>query len=188
MITLSKKLKEDAARKAAGATSKSSDLNNATKRVSIRDRLLVKEVPDMESHLPKSCKVSFPDVHQLHHCFLTISPEEGYWKGGRFKFELTVPEEYNIVPPRVRCKTRIWHPNITEEGQICLSLLREHSMDGTGWAPTRTLKDVAWGLNSLFTDLLNFDDPLNIEAADLYLRDKRSFELKVQQFVGNYAR
>ncbi|XP_057268206.1 NEDD8-conjugating enzyme UBE2F isoform X7 [Pezoporus wallicus] len=51
-------------------------------------------------------------------------------------------------------------------------LLREHSIDGTGWAPTRTLKDVVWGLNSLFTDLLNFDDPLNIEAAEHHLRDK----------------
>jgi len=24
-------------------------------------------------------------------------------------------------------------------------------MDGTGWMPTRTLLDVVWGLNSLFT-------------------------------------
>ncbi|OWK05235.1 hypothetical protein Celaphus_00002813, partial [Cervus elaphus hippelaphus] len=74
-------------------------------------------------------------------------------------------------PPKVKCLTRIWHPNITETGEICLSLLREHSIDGTGWAPTRTLKDVVWGLNSLFTDLLNFDDPLNIEAAEHHLRD-----------------
>uniref|UniRef100_A0A8C8VPP8 UBC core domain-containing protein n=1 Tax=Pelusios castaneus TaxID=367368 RepID=A0A8C8VPP8_9SAUR len=77
-------------------------------------------------------------------------------------------------PPKVKCLTRIWHPNITETGEICLSLLREHSIDGTGWAPTRTLKDVVWGLNSLFTDLLNFDDPLNIEAAEHHLRDKVS--------------
>lgn len=190
MITLSKKLKEDAARKATGggASQKSAEINNASKRVSIRDRLLIKEVPEMTSHLPKTCKVHFPDINQLHHCFMTISPEEGYWKGGKFKFELTVSDEYNIVPPEVRCKTKIWHPNITEEGQICLSLLREHSMDGTGWAPTRTLKDVMWGLNSLFTDLLNFDDPLNIEAAEHYLRDKRDFEVKVRHYVTSYAR
>ena len=30
------------------------------------------------------------------------------------------------------------------------------------------------GLNSLFTDLLNFDDPLNLEAAQHYERDKVS--------------
>ncbi|MED6257391.1 NEDD8-conjugating enzyme ube2f [Ataeniobius toweri] len=94
----------------------------------------------------------------------------------------------NITPPKVRCLTRIWHPNITENGEICLSLLREHSIDGTGWAPTRTLKDVVWGLNSLFTDLLNFDDPLNIDAAEHHLRDKEDFRNKVQDYIKHYAR
>ncbi|KAF5919322.1 hypothetical protein HPG69_010722 [Diceros bicornis minor] len=120
---------------------------------------------------------------------------EGYYQGGKFQFETEVPDAYNMVvssllvtwraydrfisvlqPPKVKCLTRIWHPNITETGEICLSLLREHSIDGTGWAPTRTLKDVVWGLNSLFTDLLNFDDPLNIEAAEHHLRDKYEIE------------
>ncbi|XP_044072028.1 NEDD8-conjugating enzyme UBE2F isoform X2 [Siniperca chuatsi] len=93
-----------------------------------------------------------------------------------------------LLPPKVRCLTRIWHPNITENGEICLSLLREHSIDGTGWAPTRTLKDVVWGLNSLFTDLLNFDDPLNIDAAEHHLRDKEDFRNKVQDYIKHYAR
>lgn len=98
-----------------------------------------------------TCKVHFPDPNKLH-CFqLTVSPDEGYYQGGKFQFETEVPDAYNMVPPKVKCLTKIWHPNITETGEICLSLLREHSIDGTGWAPTRTLKDVVWGLNSLFT-------------------------------------
>ena len=75
-------------------------------------------------------------------------------------------------PPRVRCDTRIWHPNINEDGEVCLSLLRQNSLDALGWAPTRKLKDVTWGLNSLFGDLLNFDDPLNVDAAEHYGKDK----------------
>lgn len=54
-------------------------------------------------------------------------------------------------PPTVKCLTKLWHPNISEDGDICLSLLRQNSIDGMGWAPTRKLKDVVWGLNSLFT-------------------------------------
>ncbi|XP_077927657.1 NEDD8-conjugating enzyme UBE2F isoform X3 [Halichoerus grypus] len=114
--------------------------------------------------------------------------DEGYYQGGKFQFETEVPDAYNMVPPKVKCLTRIWHPNITETGEICLSLLREHSIDGTGWAPTRTLKDVVWGLNSLFTDLLNFDDPLNIEAAEHHLRDKEDFRNKVEDYIKRYAR
>ncbi|RVE57832.1 hypothetical protein OJAV_G00203200 [Oryzias javanicus] len=184
MLTLARKLKKDD----GGKAGRSSATSDSTHRVSIRDRLLTKEVADLEANLPSTCKASFPDENKLHHFQLSVSPDEGYYQSGKFQFEVDVPEAYNMVPPKVRCLTRIWHPNITENGEICLSLLREHSIDGTGWAPTRTLKDVVWGLNSLFTDLLNFDDPLNIDAAEHHLRDKEDFRNKVQDYIKHYAR
>ncbi|XP_073330335.1 NEDD8-conjugating enzyme UBE2F [Pagrus major] len=184
MLTLASKLKRDD----GGKTGRASGASDSTHRVSIRDRLLTKEVAELEANLPCTCKANFPDEDKLHHFQLAVSPDEGYYQSGRFQFEIDVPEAYNMVPPKVRCLTRIWHPNITENGEICLSLLREHSIDGTGWAPTRTLKDVVWGLNSLFTDLLNFDDPLNIDAAEHHLRDKEDFRNKVQDYIKHYAR
>ncbi|XP_025768036.1 NEDD8-conjugating enzyme UBE2F isoform X3 [Puma concolor] len=127
MLTLASKLKRDDGLKGSRTSATASD---STRRVSVRDRLLVKG----------TCKVHFPDPNKLH-CFqLTVTPDEGYYQGGKFQFETEVPDAYNMVPPKVKCLTRIWHPNITETGDICLSLLREHSIDGTGWAPTRTLK------------------------------------------------
>lgn len=56
----------------------------------------------------------------------------------------------------VKCLTRLWHPNISETGEVCLSLLRQHSVDGLGWSPTRTLNDVIWGLHALFTVSVTF--------------------------------
>lgn len=171
MITLTRKLKKDAAT-AGGPTTEN------PKRISVRDRLLVKEVQDMEQNLPPTCSTHFPDANVLCEFTLTITPDEGFWKDGKFKFNISVPEEYNMTvncslltynnvckepfilithcsfplqPPKVKCSTRLWHPNISVMGEICLSLLRQNSIDGLGWAPTRTLKDVIWGLNSLFT-------------------------------------
>ncbi|XP_069998463.1 NEDD8-conjugating enzyme UBE2F isoform X2 [Penaeus vannamei] len=179
MITLTKKLKSS---KGGGIP------EPPKKRISIRDQLLVKEVSEMESNLPEGCTVKFEDPNALHTFRLIVAPPEGYWAGGVFVFSINVPEDYNIAPPVVRCETKLWHPNISEEGEICLSLLRQNSIDGLGWAPTRRLKDVVWGLSSLFQDLLNFDDPLNIEAAEHYQRDKDSFRWKVRDYIETYTK
>lgn len=58
---------------------------------------------------------------------------------------------------------------------------------GTDWAPRRTLKDVVWGLNSLFTDALNFGDPLDIEAAVHHLGDKEVFRNKGEDYTKRYT-
>uniref|UniRef100_A0A1B6DYY7 E2 NEDD8-conjugating enzyme n=2 Tax=Clastoptera arizonana TaxID=38151 RepID=A0A1B6DYY7_9HEMI len=182
MITLTRKLKREPDDHNAAVSS------HPAKRASIRDKLLVKEVQEMEQMLPVTCRVKFDDPHCLHDFCLIVTPDEGYWQGGRFTFHIFITEEYNMAPPNVKCLTKLWHPNMSEEGDVCLSLLRQNSIDGMGWAPTRRLKDVVWGLNSLFTDLLNFDDPLNIEAAELYIKDKESFRNKVRDYVNIYAK
>ncbi|XP_050419405.1 NEDD8-conjugating enzyme UBE2F [Patella vulgata] len=178
MITLSKKLKQTGRKEVEGTP----------KRISIRDKLLVKEVSEMHENLPKSCQVIFDDPNKIHTFSLVVVPDESFWQGGKFKFDVFVPEEYNIVPPEVTCCNKIWHPNIDETGEVCLSLLRQSSYDSLGWAPTRKLKDVVWGINSLFSDLTNFDDPLNVEAAEHYSKDKESFKCKVREYIQKYAK
>lgn len=41
-----------------------------------------------------------------------------------------------------------------------------------GWMPTRRLIDVVLGLDSLFTDLIDFDDALNAQAAQQWSTNK----------------
>ncbi|CAH2256818.1 NEDD8-conjugating enzyme UBE2F-like [Pararge aegeria] len=177
MITLNRKLKKEHTEPPNGITVE------PVKRISIRDKLLVKEVQEMNENLPVTCSVDFEDHNLLSEFVLTVAPDEGYWSGGKFKFSVFVTEDYNMEPPKVKCLTRLWHPNINLDGDICLSLLRQTSIDEHGWAPTRRLKDVVWGLNSLFTDLLNFEDPLNIEAAEMYKQNKVEFQSKVQEYI-----
>lgn len=158
-----------------------------TRKLSFRSRLLTAEANELGGVLPKTCQINFSNPDQLSNFEVVVTPSEGYWKAGIFTFEVRVPEEYNNKPPDVRCSTRLWHPNINETGEVCLSILRETSIDGAGWSPARRLKDVVFGLDSLFTDLLNFDDPLNLDAAEHFQRDKVSFSRKVQQYVRLYA-
>lgn len=184
MFKLQQKKKEEADKKVEEA----SNPPEFKKQMSVRSRFLTQEVTDLQSLLPSTCSLEFKNVDDLRQFTVIIKPEEGYWKGGRFVFIIRIPPEYNLCPPIASCQTRIWHPNITEDGKICLSILREHAIDGSGWLPTRTLKDVVWGVNSLFTDLLNFDDPLNTDAADQYSNDRKSFERKARDFTHRYAK
>ncbi|XP_048580164.1 NEDD8-conjugating enzyme UBE2F isoform X2 [Nematostella vectensis] len=173
MITLSKKIKEERERKEKGRSS--SDTRKGQK-ISIRDALLTKEAQEMEENIPDTCQITFKDPDKLYDFYLTVVPDEGFWKDGIFKFHIMIPEEYNIKPPYVNCSTKIWHPNISESGEVCLSLLREHTLDGSGWAPTRHLKD-----------LLNFEDPLNVEASQMFEKNKDSFKRKVDDYIRMYA-
>ena len=180
MFKLQQKRKEEEAQKSAPPP--------PNRQMSIRSRFLTQEVTEIEKCLPSTCSIHFEDVDDLRELTLTVQPDEGYWKGGKFTFHIRIPVEYNVKPPVVHCRTKLWHPNITEDGKICLSILREHSLDGTGWLPTRTLKDVVWGLNALFTDLCDFEDPLNTVAAEQYSVDKTSFLRKVTDYITRYAK
>uniref|UniRef100_A0A2K5VBB0 Ubiquitin conjugating enzyme E2 F (putative) n=1 Tax=Macaca fascicularis TaxID=9541 RepID=A0A2K5VBB0_MACFA len=94
MLTLASKLKRDDGLKGSRTAATASD---STRRVSVRDKLLVKEVAELEANLPCTCKVHFPDPNKLH-CFqLTVTPDEGYYQGGKFQFETEVPDAYNMV-------------------------------------------------------------------------------------------
>ena len=44
-----------------------------------------------------SCSIHHEDVNMLHLFQVLVSPEEGFWRGGKFRFDVHVPDEYNIV-------------------------------------------------------------------------------------------
>ena len=35
-----------------------------------------------------------------------------FWYGGKYLFSFHFPDNYPFNPPKVRCKTKIYHPNI----------------------------------------------------------------------------
>uniref|UniRef100_A0A3Q1GJ70 NEDD8-conjugating enzyme UBC12 n=2 Tax=Pomacentridae TaxID=30863 RepID=A0A3Q1GJ70_9TELE len=120
-----------------------------------------------ELNLPKTCEINFPDDDDLLNFRLIISPDE-------------VGQGYPHDPPKVKCETLVYHPNIDLEGNVCLNILRED------WKPVLTINSIIYGLQYLFLEP-NPEDPLNKEAAEVLQTNRRLFEQNVHRSLrGGY--
>ena len=93
------------------------------KKASAAQLRITKDVNELS--LPKTCQMDFPDPDNLLDFKLIISPDEGFYRGGRFVFTFHVGAGYPHDAPKVKCETMVYHPNIDLEGNICLNILRE---------------------------------------------------------------
>lgn len=125
-----------------------------------------------ELDLPPSIKVTFPNPNDFFNFNLKLIPQEGYYKNGQFEFKVEINSNFPIDPPKIKCLQKIYHPNIDLEGNICLNILRED------WSPVLNLNGVFMGLNILFLEP-NPNDPLNKDAANVLVKDKKQFARNV---------
>lgn len=122
----------------------------------------------------KAAKVTFPSPNDLTKFNVSVTPDSGFWKDATYNFVFLIPAHYPHEPPKVTCETKIYHPNINLEGNVCLNILRED------WKPVLDINSVIYGLIYLFYEP-NPDDPLNHEAAELFRNDRKRFESSVQR-------
>lgn len=109
-------------------------------------KCLLDDVADLsELDLPKGASIRFPlGDDKIMNFELILKPDEGMYEGGAFLFSFNVPIAYPHEPPKVKCLTKVFHPNIDLDGNICLNILRED------WKPVLTISSLVFGLNFLF--------------------------------------
>lgn len=139
-------------------------------------------------------KTHFPNPDDILNFELTIDPDEGMYKGGRFRFDFKINQNFPHDPPKVKCTQKIYHPNIDLEGNVCLNILRED------WKPVLNLNAVVVGLQVCSTDSWtygryadrsqflflepNASDPLNKEAAEDLKQNREGFKRNVRASLG----
>ncbi|KAL3841670.1 hypothetical protein ACJMK2_019784 [Sinanodonta woodiana] len=156
----------------------SPDKPGSQKKASAAQLRIQKDINEL--NLPKTCQMEFPDPDDLLNFKLIICPDEGFYRGGRFVFSFKVGQGYPHDPPKVKCETMVYHPNIDLEGNVCLNILRED------WKPVLTINSIVYGLQYLFLEP-NPEDPLNKEAAEILQNNRRLFEQNVSKSMrGGY--
>ncbi|KAM9756477.1 NEDD8-conjugating enzyme Ubc12 isoform 2-T2 [Dama dama] len=113
LFSLKQQKKEE---ESAGGTKGSS------KKASAAQLRIQKDINEL--NLPKTCDISFSDPDDLLNFKLVICPDEGFYKSGKFVFSFKVGQGYPHDPPKVKCETMVYHPNIDLEGNVCLNILR----------------------------------------------------------------
>lgn len=108
-------------------------------------------------------------------------PSDTPYYGGKFNITVSVPIKYPFEPPSVLFTTRIFHPNINDDGKICVDLLKNT------WAPSLTIEKLLLSILSLLSSP-NADDPLDEYAASMYRNNKTQFDNIAKQYTEQYAK
>lgn len=112
---------------------------------------------------------------------LMISDDCKYYGGGNFSARLRFPPTYPLSPPTMTFMSPVpFHPNIYEDGRVCISILHEPGEDQWGyekaserWSPVQTPETILVSVVSLLYSP-NDESPANVEAAKLWREERKT--------------
>ncbi|KAB0373567.1 hypothetical protein FD755_015226, partial [Muntiacus reevesi] len=84
------------------------------------------------------------------------------------------PIDYPYSPPTFRFLTKMWHPNIYENGDVCISILhppvddpQSGELPSERWNPTQNVRTILLSVISLLNEPNTFS-PANVDASVMF--------------------
>jgi ubiquitin-conjugating enzyme E2 S len=100
-------------------------------------------------------------------CDIT-GPQGTPYESGVFRMKLALGADFPTAPPKAFFVTRIFHPNVSTEGEICVNTLKKD------WSPNLGIKHIITVIRCLLIDP-NPESALNEEAGRLLLEEYEDF-------------
>ncbi|KAL5525326.1 hypothetical protein ACEPAF_9196 [Sanghuangporus sanghuang] len=128
----------------------------------------MKELMQLRNEPPEGIRVVSPDDNMLDVTGIVEGPAGTPYEGGYFKVKFNFTEEFPAAPPKCWFMTKIFHPNVSSSGEICVNTLKKD------WQS-------AFGIGHILVTvkcLLIYPNPesaLDEEAGKLLLEDYESY-------------
>jgi ubiquitin-conjugating enzyme E2 D/E len=90
------------------------------------------------------------------------------YTNGNWLLTIDFPSDYPFKPPRIKFVTPIYHCNISNDGNICLDILKD------SWNPALSVAKALLSISSMLADP-NPDDPLDAYKGQLYRDDFQQY-------------
>lgn len=142
-------------------------------------RALQLEYSKLQKEPVEGFTVKLGDDSNLYQWHVGIfGPPDTLYEGGYFKAIMEFPSKYPFEPPKVRFRTKMWHPNIYENGEVCISILHPPTEDPQSgehpserWNPAQNVRTILMSIISLLNEP-NCSSPANVDASVMYRKFK----------------
>lgn len=145
------------------------------------NRRIAKEYTDLLANPIDNLTIEPDESNVLHWTGVIAGPLGSCYEGGKFKIEATFPLEYPFKAPTIKFLSRIYHPNVTQEGLLCIGLLKPDA-----WKPSIRIEHVLRSIINLLVEP-NLDDAIVASIAEQFLKDYDLFKATAQEYVQKYA-
>ncbi|GAB7339469.1 hypothetical protein MBLNU457_6094t1 [Dothideomycetes sp. NU457] len=149
------------------------------------NKRIMNELDQASNNPVEGTKVTLPDESNVFLWEVMLdAPSDSLYAGGKYKLEVALPKEYPFKPPTVNFKTKIWHPNVSndDKGSMCLGMLRSDE-----WKPPNKIADVLKLVRTIMSSPQP-DDAVEASIADQYKNKKAEFDAQAKDWVKKYAK
>ena len=127
-------------------------------------RALARELADLQDKPPEGIRVLMNEQDLTDVQAEIEGPQGTPYAGGVFRMRLSLPPDFPASPPRGTFATKIWHPNVSKAGEICVNVLKKD------WKPDLGLRHVLLVVRCLLIEPFP-ESALNEEAGKALLDD-----------------
>jgi ubiquitin-conjugating enzyme E2 S len=144
-------------------------------------RQVTKELMDLRKNPPEGISVFLneQDITDIH---ATIEGPDGTpYTGGHFRVKLVLGKNFPAEPPKGFFLTKIFHPNVASNGEICVNTLKKD------WKSDYGVKHILLTIKCLLI-VPNPESALNEEAGKMLLEHYDDYSERARMFTEIHAR